>query len=129
MINTYEAYLEQPDCLKIEDALNIYKHMTECIGKCTMEDKMEFWNEFLEKAGVYTEIRNRWEFMSREERIEADRGRSLTHDGFITSINVLARIAEQEGLDNSWREKLGDARKRIGDYACFVTYITGISNR
>ena len=67
--------------------------------------------------------------MSREERMDADAGRTMTHDGLITSVNVLARIAEKEGVDNSWRDRLGDERKRIGDFACFVSYITGISNR
>ena len=48
---------------------------------------------------------------------------------FITSLNTLARIVKNEGGDASWRAQLGDYRKRIGDFACFVSYITGISNR
>lgn len=55
--------------------------------------------------------------------------RSMKHDAFITSLNVLARIAEKEGIDNSWRDDLGEDRKRIGDFACYISYITGISNR
>jgi hypothetical protein len=51
------------------------------------------------------------------------------HDTVIDSIEILARLANKEGMDISWREDLGDERKRIGDFACFVTYITGISNR
>ena len=67
--------------------------------------------------------------MSIEEKIEEDCARTGIHDGFITSVNMLARMAEKEGIDASWREELGEERKRIGDFACFVTYITGISNR
>lgn len=67
--------------------------------------------------------------MSREEKLEADQGRSLKHDAFITSVNILARIAAKEDIDNSWRDEIGAERKRIGDFACFVSYITGISNR
>ena len=85
MINTYEAYLKQPDALKMEDALRIYTEMTECISKCSAEDKMEFWNEFLMNAAEYTNIRNRWETMSLEEKIEQDKSRSLCHEGFMTS--------------------------------------------
>ncbi len=129
MINTYEDYLKQPNSLKIEDALKIYKEMTVCIGSCKLEDKKDFWDDFLKRAAEYTRIRNQWEFMDRKDKIEADSDRTLTHDGFITSVNVLSRIAANEGVDNSWREELGDERKRIGDFACFVTYITGISNR
>ena len=84
---------------------------------------------FLKKAAEYTYIRNKWEFMSREEKLEADQGRSLTHDSFMTSLKILARIAAKENIDNSWYDELGEERKRIGDFACFVSYITGISNR
>ena len=131
MINTYEAYLAHPagNILTLEDALSIYAKMAESIKKCTLEDKMDFWNNFLKKAADYTYIRNNWELMSREEKMDADARRTSNHDAFITSVNILARIAEKEGVDNSWREMLGDARKRIGDFACFVSYITGISNR
>ena len=131
MINTYEAYLASPagNTLTIEDALVIYSKLAESITKCTLEDKMDFWNDFLKKAADYAYIRNNWELMCREEKMEADAGRTIKHDAFITSVNILARIAEKDGVDNSWREMLGDARKRIGDFACFVSYITGISNR
>ena len=131
MINTYEDYLDSPagDILKMEDALQIYTKMANCISRCTLEDKMDFWNDCLKKAADYTFIRNRWEMMSNEEKMDADEGRSLKHEGFITSLNILSRIAQKEGVDNSWRDELGEERKRIGDFACFITYITGISNR
>lgn len=38
--------------------------------------------------------------------------------------NTIFILAQNEGVDNSWREKLGDERKRIGNFACFVSYIT-----
>ena len=94
-----------------------------------MEDKDEFWNEFIDRAARYTYIRNQWEIMSREERMSEDEGRTRAHNVVITSLNTLARIVEREGGDASWWLKLGDHRKRIGDFACFVSYITGISNR
>ncbi len=131
MINTYEDYLNSPagHILKIEDALQIYSKMVECIGKCDLEDKKDFWDDFLMKAADYTYVRNKWEFMTLPEKMEADAERTATHNLFITSVNIISRIAEKEGVDNSWREELGENRKRIGDFACFVAYITGISNR
>ena len=48
---------------------------------------------------------------------------------FYNTNGDLMLSANKEGMDISWREDLGDERKRIGDFACFVTYITGISNR
>ncbi len=131
MINTYEAYLQHKagNILTVEDALKIYEKMAESIEKCTVEDKMKFWNDFLGRACSYAKIRNDWELMSREEKIESDDARTAAHDKVITAVNILSRLAGNEGIDVSWREALGDNRKRIGDFACFVTYITGISNR
>ena len=130
-MNTYEAYLqnEAGNILRMEDALTIYTDMIHCIHECKLEDKMDFWNDFLKNALKYTCIRCEWETMTQEQRMEADRGRTLVHDGLITSLNILSRIADKEELDVSWRERLGDDRKRIGDFACFVVYMTGISNR
>jgi len=130
-INTYEAYLKHPagNTLTTEDAARIYAAMAESIRKCTLEDKMDFWDDCMKSAADYTKIRNDWEFMSRAEKMDADSGRTVRHDGFITSLNVLSRVAEKEGVDNSWRKELGDNRKRLGDFACYISYITGISNR
>ncbi len=131
MINTYENYLKHPagDILTMEDAAHIYEQMAASIEKCTAEDKMELWNETIKKAALYAKIRNDWETMSHEEKMEKDDRRTSAHNSFITSINVLARLAGSEGVDNSWKEQLGESRKRIGDFACFISYITGISNR
>lgn len=131
MINTYEAYLRHPagNILKIEDAMNIYSEIIRSINDCTVDYKMEIWINFLKNAAHYANIRNRWEWMSIEEKRAEDRVRTGIHGEFITSVNMLARMAEKEGIDASWLEELGEERKRIGDFACFVTYITGISNR
>lgn len=130
-MNTYESYLKHAagNIITIEESMAIYSEMVESISKCQLEDKMDFWNNFIEKSARYTYIRNQWETMSFEEQGEADSGRTAAHNSTISAINTLARIAQNEGVDNSWREKLGDDRKRIGDFACFVSYITGISNR
>ena len=131
MINTYEEYLKHPagNILTVEDAMRIYSEMAACIARCRLEDKMEFWDDCLRRAAEYTKIRNDWETMSREEKMDADEGRTLSHDAFITSLNILSRIAAKEEIDISWREELGEDRKRLGDFACFISYITGISNR
>ncbi|MCR5595544.1 MAG: hypothetical protein K6G12_06835 [Lachnospiraceae bacterium] len=131
MINTYEAYLKDAagDALKIEDALDIYTKMAAGIERCSLEDKEDFWYDVLKAAAHYTNIRNEWEVMDNVQRAAADKGRTVAHNSFIDSLNIISRIMEKEGVDNSWREQLGDARKRIGDFACFITYITGISNR
>lgn len=61
---------------------------------------------------------------SREQRIEMDQRRRLAHNTFIDACNMGA-----EGEDNSWRADLGDDRKIIGDFACFVHCFLGIEAR
>ena len=130
-MNTYEEYLNHKagHVLKIEDALSIYTRMAESIAKCEHEAKKELWDDFVQRCFKYTLVRCKWEFMDYQERIDADPSRTRMHDTVIDSIEILARLANKEGMDISWREDLGDERKRIGDFACFVTYITGMSNR
>ena len=130
-MNTYEEYLNHKagHVLKIEDAQSIYKRMTDAIAKCEHEAKKELWDDFVQRCFNYTLVRCKWEFMDYQERIDADPSRTRMHDTVIDSIEILARLASKEGMDTSWREDLGNERKRLGDFACFVTYITGISNR
>lgn len=131
MINTYEGYLNHPagNILTIDDALKMYTALGESIAKCSAEDKMEFYDDFIKKALKYADYRCEWEYKSKEDKLTEDKYRTSSHDAFIDSLNLLSRLAAAEGIDNSWREELGDERKRIGDFACFVAYMTGISNR
>lgn len=130
-MNTYEEYLDHKagNILTMEDALSIYTRMANAIAKCEHEAKTELWDDFIVRSYKYTLVRCKWEFMEYQERIDADPGRTRMHDTVIDSIEILARLAAKEGMDTSWRDDLGGERKRLGDFACFVTYITGISNR
>ncbi|WP_029201616.1 hypothetical protein [Oribacterium sp. NK2B42] len=80
-INTYEAYLnhEAGNIITIEECMQIYKELVESITLCSLEDKDEFWNEFINRAARYTYIRNQWEIMSTEEKMAADDGRTQAH--------------------------------------------------
>lgn len=84
---------------------------------------------FLKSAIRYAQIRVEWYFTNPEERIELDKERSRAHEALISNCDALARNMKSEGEDDSWRTKLGDERKKIGDFACFVHAIIGISSR
>lgn len=129
-MNKYVTYLKEAgNALPVEEALQIYEDVIETVEKCTIEDKNDFYNSMINRACRYASIRCDWEFMSREERMEADPGRTSAHNAFIDSLNILSRLIKSDGIETPWREQLGEERKRIGDFACFVAYITGISNR
>lgn len=131
----YDKCLERnPDVLTVDEAFSIYEDMYKCILECSAEEKKEFFDDFLSKAIQYAHLRANWELMDRETRMNEDEGRILLHNSVITSINVLKRLCDIDNIDTSWRDKLGSERegterKRIGDFACFMAYITGVRNR
>jgi hypothetical protein len=63
------------------------------------------------KALDYAHIRATWAFLSTEERLEKDRGRTLAHNAFIDACNILSRNMAKAGEDNAWRALLTDERK------------------
>ena len=48
------------------------------------------------------------------------------HDCYVSH---WGEIDENTGKDISWRAELGEARKRIGDFACYVAWIYGVRAR
>ncbi|WP_291124864.1 hypothetical protein [Flavobacterium sp. UBA6031] len=82
----------------------------------------------LYKAAVhYAIIRAEWEFQSIDERV--DSVRSIVHNRFIDSCNILSREQAKIGEDNSWRSAIGTDRKMVGDWACYLNCFIGIRNR
>ena len=74
-------------------------------------------------------IRVDWFLASQEDRRGNDKTRSLAHTAFIDSLNILSRNMEKSGEDNNWREKIGEGRKEIGDFACRLHCLLGIMAR
>jgi hypothetical protein len=85
--------------------------------------------QLLRTAIRYTNMRVEWLFMTSAERLEVDRQRTAAHNAFIDAVNILSRAMGQAGQDNSWRQVLGENRKDIGDFACFLVAHLGILAR
>jgi len=82
----------------------------------------------LYKAAVhYASIRAEWEFHSIDDRVDA--ARTIVHNRFIDSCNILSREQAKIGEDNSWRGVIGMERKLIGDWACYLNCFIRIKNR
>jgi hypothetical protein len=96
------------------------------IDKTTLENlKMDLFR----KAVAYARIRSEWFFHDTEQRKEQDRVRTLAHNAFIDACNILSRNMAKVGEDNKWREMLTNDRKTIGDFACWLHALIGISMR
>lgn len=77
----------------------------------------------------YARIRTDWALSFADERRVMDEARSRAHTAFIDSCNILSRNMVKSGEDNSWRSRLGDDRKNIGDFACQLHCLLGIQAR
>lgn len=117
------------EALSYEDAAQIYADMISGLNECTQEYKDELVVDMKKRAIRYANRRAEWECMTPEERQNADAGRTSAHNAFIDQMNIIKRMLDKDGIDTSWREELGDDRKRIGDFACFMAYIFAVGNR
>jgi hypothetical protein len=86
-------------------------------------------DHFYQLAIRYTVVRAQWNFMSAEEIGESNPERTRLHNTLIDSLNILSRNMATAGEDNAWRKTLGDNRKVIGDFACYVVAWLGIRQR
>jgi hypothetical protein len=89
----------------------------------------ELLADVLRAAIRYSQLRAEWMLMTIEERREIDARRTAAHNAFIDALNILSRAMKKAGQDNEWRRLLGDDRKEIGDFACFLTAHLGILAR
>jgi len=85
--------------------------------------------QFYKLSVRYAQVRASWNFKSIEEMAEDNSERTILHNTLIDSVNILARNMEKIGEDASWRTKLGNDRKVIGDFGCYVAAWLGIRQR
>lgn len=112
--------------LQYTEALEIYTEMERLVDK-TDTDIIYMYDSMIEKAIRYTNTRAEWNTLTREERRDRDSSRSILHDAFISSINIIARTQGEDG--SVWRKRLTDERKRIGDFACYIALFKSLDAR
>lgn len=112
--------------LQYQEALAIYKTMDENLDRHDA-DILDLYNRLLEKAIRYAHIRAEWNTLTREEKLEKDDSRTAAHDSFIASVNIIARSEGEIG--SQWRERLGNDRKHIGDFACYISLFLSLEAR
>ena len=85
--------------------------------------------DLLNAANRYARIRVDWYMADGNQRRIMDQNRSRAHNVFIDHCNILARNMAERGIDATWRSRLGDDRKAIGDFACYIHAYIGIMAR
>lgn len=125
---TYEEFLKMQGALSFEEANRIYGMI---IANAPEHDR-EFDAKFqtmLERAEKYAAYRAVWLGKNLQERLEMDEERSRAHDLFIKAKDTLSAYMYERKLGNDWDDCLGEERKRIGDFACYIIYLRSILAR
>ena len=86
-------------------------------------------DDLVNAAVRYARMRTDWALSSIDQRKGMDNERSRSHTAFIDCCNILSRNMAKAGENNSWRERIGDDRKALGDFACQLHYLLGIMAR
>lgn len=121
-----KGYIRMTNFLQYQEALELYTAMTENLNR-NDEDIVDLYNRLIEKAVRYAHIRAEWNTLNREEKLERDSSRTAAHDSFIASVNIISRTEGEIG--SQWRERLGNSRKRVGDFACYISLFLSLEAR
>jgi hypothetical protein len=141
---TFNNYLSSPfEPLSFKEMEDIHEQILTS-ADTKNEDFQEFWEETVHSAIYYSSIRANWNFMSKKEKMDKDNSRTSAHDRVINNFIVLERIFNMNDWNSqSWTEKLflqkenptrskDDlqlVRKRIGDFANYLSFVCALSGR
>ena len=129
---TYQDFEKKKSGLKFEEADQIYSELVGLIEIAGPRVE-NYWSDFLQASVTYAAMRGKWLLLSNEQRAEIDDQRTSQHDNVIHTLNLVKRYLDEHDLESSWYEELTfnpvQARKRIGDFACYVSYVYGVNAR
>jgi hypothetical protein len=77
----------------------------------------------------YSFLRCEWHLSSPDARREMEGRRTVAHNVCIDALNILTRNLIRAGGDVSRRKAIGEDRKKIGDFAVFLSARFGILAR
>ena len=130
---TFEEYLTEPKAIDFNQMQKLHSDLLSEIGNDA--DAIELYEDLIDTAVKYAEIRARWMRFSREEKMEIDSLRTSHHDSLIIHFNMLARYLRMQGKEAAWRDQLGYEeddrfnRKTIGDFGCYIIFVNSLCAR
>lgn len=103
-----------------------YQILAETGGQPDLEALLE---QLVKTAIPYARIRTDWALSDTATRQANNASRTAAHNAVIEACNSLSHSMHQHGKDIAWRTELGDDRKVIGDFACYLHCLLGLSAR
>jgi len=89
----------------------------------------ELRQDLVELAVRYARMRVDYLLADVERQRVLGADRTACHNALISSCDILARNMSQRGESTNWRYELGNDRKNIGDFACWLHALLAISAR
>lgn len=89
----------------------------------------ELLRDLIDAAVRYARIRVDWSLKNREDRPDLEVARTSAHNVLIDACNAASRAMMRAGENNDWRASLGSDRRAIGDMACHLHCLLGLSAR
>ena len=108
--------------MEIKEVQKIYLHLLDSTHQSLVKS-------MIKSAVRYSRLRVDWLLSDQEGRMELEEERTIAHNAFISSFDILSRNMSQSGEDNHWRFQIGSDRKDIGDFACLLHAVLGIQAR
>lgn len=127
MISTYEDYRTIPGSLTLEEMQSLHREIKEEAVRDGIA--LELYTELIAAAMKYSESRANWQLWDREKKMAEDSTRTSRHNRVIDCFNMLERHLKKQGKSAAWRNMLGDDRKRIGDFACYLIFAESLNAR
>ena len=89
----------------------------------------ELKGQLYRAAARYGALRAEWALADPAGRQALDGPRRAAHDAFIDACNILSRNMAERGESVEWRRELGEDRKKLGDFACWLALELALSAR
>ncbi len=133
-MTNYNDFLEKTPypVLSYETAMEVFDKLMSSLPED--EDSRELLEDLINSIYTYAETRAHWYLMSKEEKLETDKSRTMYHDSVITNLNMIKRYLISLGKDIGFFDLLDDenaatARKKKGDFACVIYGMLGVMSR
>ena len=106
-----------------------FKEVLEIYNELNSSKHHPLVKSLIKSAVRYSRLRVDWLLSDQGNRMELEEERTIAHNAFISSCDILSRNMNQSGEDNHWRSQIGSDRKDIGDFACLLHAVMGIQAR
>ena len=106
-----------------------YQRASDIFETLTETKQRQQMGEMTQLAIEYARLRVDHLIAAPDKQTQLGHQRSKVHNALITACDALAQAMEANHEDTLWREAIGQDRRDVGDFACYVHCKLGIESR